>query len=136
MRTRGSGPTAGAATAEAAPDDAFARMSQSQLAALCRQMSQTQIAPSATPLHVALSSTTAGVVGPGLSSSGIVHVSHILDSGATRHVKPDESNLQPCSPVIDGFRVRLADGFSLPMVLTGTLRTSQFDIPDIYCVLA
>src|SRR3954471_22423064 len=66
VRTRGSGPTTSAATTDDAPDDAFTRMSQSQLAALCRQMSQTQIAPSAAPpFHMALSSTTAGVLGPG-----------------------------------------------------------------------
>lgn len=75
-------PIAGTGAADPVQDDVFMRMSQSKLVALYRQMSQTQVTPPALTHHVALASTTNGVLRLE-PFSGNVDGRCILDSGAS-----------------------------------------------------
>lgn len=85
MWSHGSGPIVSDAIVETVQEDAFLRMSQSQLTAHCCQMSQTQVTSFPPNHHAALASAMSSVPRPEPSSS-TVDVSRNLDSSAIRNV--------------------------------------------------
>lgn len=68
------------------------------------------------------------------NASGITSSIWVFDSGASHHMSKDLSCFSSLSPISFSQTVHTADGTILPLAGSGSVKTSQLSLPDVYYI--